>query len=200
MKFGRADLRKLRASVLLAVVMIAVGGVALYVALDTKEGAERAKVSIGVQFSEADGKLKQVRDEESEVKQKSIVFNKLQERGIIGDEPRLDWVELLKEIRDQHRLIDLRYEIAPQRQLDGQPGSDFAFYASAMKLQLKLLHEEDLTRLLDDLREQAKALIRVKSCRMERLEATGEERGGGRANLQADCEIDWLTLRDVRRN
>ena len=110
MKFGRADLRKLRASVLLAVVMIAVGGVALYVALDTKEGAERAKVSIGVQFSEADGKLKQVRDEESEVKQKSIVFNKLQERGIIGDEPRLDWVELLKEIRaaELHDPIALR--------------------------------------------------------------------------------------------
>ena len=200
MKFGRADLRKLQASIMLAVMMISVGGVALYVALDAKERAERAKVSIGVQFAEADGKLKQVRDEESEVKQKSIVFNKLQERGIIGDEPRLDWVELLKEIRDQHRLIDLRYEIAPQRQLDGQPSNDFAFYASAMKLQLKLLHEEDLTRLLDDLRQQAKALIRVKSCRMERLEATGEERGGGRANLQADCEIDWLTLRDVRRN
>jgi len=109
-------------------------------------------------------------------------------------------VELLKEIRDHHRLIDLRYEIAPQRQLDGQPSNDFTFYASAMKLQLKLLHEEDLTRLLDDLRQQAKALIRVKSCRIERLETTGEERGGGRANLQADCEIDWLTLRDVRRN
>jgi hypothetical protein len=32
-------------------------------------------VGIAAQFAEADGKLKQVRNEESEVKQKSIVFN-----------------------------------------------------------------------------------------------------------------------------
>ncbi len=198
MKIVPADFRKLQASVVLGVLMIAVGALALYFAFAAMKRAEQARVSIAAQFAEADGKLKQVRDEESEVKQKSIVFNKLQERGIIGDEQRLDWVELLKEIRDKHRLIDLRYEIAPQRMLDGQLGNDFVFFASSMKLELKLLHEEDLTRLLDDLRRLAKALIRVKSCRIERLPATGEQRGGGRANLLADCEIEWLTLRDVR--
>ena len=198
MKIVPADFRKLRASVVLGVLMIAVGALALYFALAAMKRAEQGRVSIAAQFAEADGKLKQVRNEESEVKQKSIVFNKLQERGIIGDEQRLDWVELLKEIRDKHRLIDLRYEIAPQRMLDGQLGNDFVFFASSMKLELKLLHEEDLTRLLDDLRRLAKALIRVKSCRIERLPATGEQRGGGRANLLADCEIEWLTLRDLR--
>jgi hypothetical protein len=198
MKIVPADFRKLRASVVLGVLMIAVGALALYFAFAAMKRAEQGRVSIAAQFAEADGKLKQVRNEESEVKQKSIVFNKLQERGIIGDEQRLDWVELLKEIRDKHRLIDLRYEIAPQRMLEGQLGNDFVFFASSMKLELKLLHEEDLTRLLDDLRRQAKALIRVKSCRIERLPATGEQRGGGRANLLADCEIEWLTLRDLR--
>ena len=198
MKIVPADFRKLQASVVLGVLMIAVGALALYFAFAAMKRAEQARVSIAAQFAEADGKLKQVRNEESEVKQKSIVFNKLQERGIIGDEQRLDWVELLKEIRDKHRLIDLRYEIAPQRMLEGQLGNDFVFFASSMKLELKLLHEEDLTRLLDDLRRQAKALIRVNSCRIERLPATGEQRGGGRANLLADCEIEWLTLRDLR--
>ncbi|MEF8733370.1 MAG: hypothetical protein V5B40_16140 [Candidatus Accumulibacter meliphilus] len=198
MKIVPADFRKLQASVVLAVLMIAVGALALYFAFAAMKRAEQGRVSIAAQFAEADGKLKQVRNEESEVKQKSIVFNKLQERGIIGDEQRLDWVELLKEIRDKHRLIDLRYEIAPQRMLEGQLGNDFVFFASSMKLELKLLHEEDVTRLLDDLRRQAKALIRVKSCRIERLPATGEQRGGGRANLLADCEIEWLTLRDLR--
>ena len=198
MKIVPADFRKLRASVVLGVLMIAVGALALYFALAAMKRAEQGRVSIAAQFAEADGKLKQVRNEESEVKQKSIVFNKLQERGIIGDEQRLDWVELLKEIRDKHRLIDLRYEIAPQRMLDSQLGNDFVFFASSMKLELKLLHEEDLTRLLDDLRRQAKALIRVNSCRVERLPAPGEQRGGGRANLLADCEIEWLTLRDLR--
>ncbi|MEF8725218.1 MAG: hypothetical protein V5B30_22600 [Candidatus Accumulibacter delftensis] len=198
MRIAPADFRKLQASILLGVLMVAAGALALYFSFAVKEAAEQAMVGIAAQFAEADGKLRQVRNEESEVKQKSIIFKQLQERGIIGDEQRLDWVELLKEIRDQHRLIDLRYEIAPQRMLEGQLGNDFVFFASSMKLELKLLHEEDLIRLLDDLRRQAKALIRVKSCRIERLPATGEQRGGGRANLLADCEIEWLTLRDMR--
>lgn len=198
MKIVRTDFRKLQASAFAGILMVAAGGLALYVSFDARKSAEQARVQIAAQFAEADGKLKQVRDEESEVKQKSIVFNTLRERGIIGNEQRLDWVELLKDIRDKHRLIDLRYEIAPQRMLDGQVGNDFVVFASSMRLELKLLHEEDLTRLLDDLQRQAKALIRVKSCRIERLPATGDERGGGRANLMADCEIEWLTLRDVR--
>ncbi|MBN8514064.1 MULTISPECIES: hypothetical protein [unclassified Candidatus Accumulibacter] len=198
MKIVRTDFRKLQASAFAGILMVAAGGLALYVSFDARKSAEQARAHIAAQFAEADGKLKQVRDEESEVKQKSIVFNTLRERGIIGNEQRLDWVELLKDIRDKHRLIDLRYEIAPQRMLDGQVGNDFVVFASSMRLELKLLHEEDLTRLLDDLQRQAKALIRVKSCRIERLPATGDERGGGRANLMADCEIEWLTLRDVR--
>ncbi|MCP5249349.1 MAG: hypothetical protein H6942_12585 [Candidatus Accumulibacter sp.] len=199
MKFIRADLRKLQSSILAAALMTAAGGTALYVSYDAREAAERARLVVTAQLEEADGKLRRVRQEESEVKEKSIVFTRLQERGIIGDEQRLDWVELLKEIRDKHRLIDLQYEISPQRLLDGNPGDDFAFFASAMKVQLKLLHEEDLTRLLDDLRRQGKALIRVKGCRVERLPANGDDRASGRAQLSAECEIDWLTLRDVRR-
>lgn len=199
MKFIRADLRKLQSSILAAALMTAAGGTALYVSYDAREAAERARLVVTAQLEEADGKLRRVRQEESEVKEKSIVFTRLQERGIIGDEQRLDWVELLKEIRDKHRLIDLQYEISPQRLLDGNPGDDFAFFASAMKVQLKLLHEEDLTRLLDDLRRQGKALIRVTGCRVERLPANGDDRASGRAQLSAECEIDWLTLRDVRR-
>jgi hypothetical protein len=108
-------------------------------------------------------------------------------------------VELLKDIRDKRRLIDLQYEIAPQRLLDGKSAGEFAFSASAMKLRVKLLHEEDLSRLLADLRSQAKALIQVKSCNVERLPSTADERTSGRASLLADCEIDWLTVREVNR-
>ncbi|HCZ17622.1 MAG TPA: hypothetical protein PL117_00080 [Accumulibacter sp.] len=198
MKLGRADWRKLQPGILLVVLAVAVGLAAVYFANQAKADAQKARLLVRAQLQEADGKLKQVRQEETEVKQKSIVFNKLAERGIIGDEQRLDWVELLKEIRDKHRLIDLQYEISPQRMLD-KPGDDFSFFVSAMKIQLKLLHEEDLLRLIDDLRRQAKALVRVRSCQVERLPATGDDRSGGRAHLLADCEIDWLTLRDVRK-
>lgn len=199
MKFARADFRKLQPSTFVAVLMFAVGAAAVYVSYNAGQTAEKARQVVSAQRQEADLKLQQVRDEESEVKQKSIVFKQLQERGIIGEEQRLEWVELLKDIRDQRRLIDLSYDISPQRLLDGGPVGDFAFHASSMKLELKLLHEEDLTRLLRDLQQQAKALIRVNSCKVERLPPTADERADSRANLLADCEIDWLTLRDAGR-
>jgi hypothetical protein len=82
--------------------------------------------------------------------------------------------------------------MSPQRLLDSNPAGDFAFYLSTMKLQLKLLHEEDLSRLLGDLRSQAKALILIKAatssaCRQRRRACRWP------ANLLAECEIDWLT-------
>ena len=47
--------------------------------------------------------------------------------------------DLLKEIRDTQRLIDLQYEIAPQRRLDPGNEGGIAFYASAMRLRFKPL-------------------------------------------------------------
>lgn len=197
MKINFADLRKLRVSILATVSMFAAAGSVLYLSHHTRDSAQLARQVARTQYDEADGKLKRVRDEENEIKQKSILFNQLQARGMIGDEQRLDWVELLKEIRDKRRLLDLQYEIAPQRLLDGNVAGDFSFASSTMKLQVKLLHEEDLLRLLGDLRSQAKALILIKACTIERWPTNAGERAGGRENLLAHCEIDWLTLHKV---
>lgn len=199
MTFVRSDFARIRASLWAAMLMIAMGMTALFLAYHSRSDADVARQWAGQQRDEADGKLRQVREEEIEIKQKSALFNRLMERGILGEEQRLDWVELLKEVRDQRQLIDLRYEIAPQRALDRQVSGGFAFFASAMKLQVKLLHEEDLTRLLGDLRARARALIKVQSCTIARLPPVSEERTSGRANLTADCEIDWLTLRDLSK-
>ena len=199
MKLATSDLPKLQWSILAIVLMMAVGAALIFFAFSATEVAKRDRAIAQAERNEFDGKLKQVRNEEDEIKQKSAVFKALQTRGMIGEEQRLEWVELIKDIRDTRRLIDLQYEIAPQRLLDGNPTGSYAFYSSAMKLQFRLLHEEDLTRLIGDLRSRAKALIRVRSCDVARLPASADERSGRRANLSAECEIDWLTLREVSR-
>jgi hypothetical protein len=199
MKFSAEDWPKVQVSVLLALLMVAAGSVSLYAAKRFRDAAEQVRTVALAQRSEAEGKLRRVREEENEIKHKSLLFNSLQERGMIGEEPRLEWIELLKDIRDRHRLLDLRYELSPQRPLDSGEVGDFAFYLSSMTLELKLLHEEDLSRFLADLRQQAKALIRINRCHVERLPAGSEERSGGRANLAGACEIDWLTAREAGR-
>lgn len=197
MKFGQTDIRKIQVSLLAATVMSVAGASAVLISIERTKTARVAEAAASRDRNEFDGKLKQVRNEENEIKQKSSQFSNLQARGIIGEEQRLDWVELLKDIRDKRRLIDLQYEISPQRALDTNANGGFTFYSSAMKLQLKLLHEEDLTRLLDDLRTQAKAMIQVKSCNVSRLPRNSGERGNNPAQLQADCQIDWVTVREA---
>ncbi len=192
MKFGRSDFKRIRSSMLLSLAMLFCGSLTVYYAINDRRQAQRTQANTARVLAGADAKLKQVSNEESEVKKKSLIFNQLQERGVIGDEQRLEWIELLKDIRDRRRLLDLEYEIAPQRQIEGSSDNDFSFYASAMKLQVKLLHEEDLEHLLADLRSQAKALIMVRSCTVSRLPIVSDEH----ANLLAACEIDWITLRN----
>lgn len=199
MKLTGADVPKLQLSALAALLMIAAGAVSVHFALDSLKLAKASRVAAQSESREFDGKFRRVRSEENEIRQKSATFAALQQRGIVGEEKRLEWVELLKDIRDKRRLIDLQYEIAPQRALDPLPSGaakGFAFYSSSMRVNLKLLHEEDLVRLLGDLRRQATALIQVKSCKVARL-PHGPGESGTHGQLQAECEIDWTTLREV---
>ena len=195
MKIDGSDLPKIQSSLLAALLMTFVGAGAVYATLDATKTAKLAQASAQAQRNEIDRKLKRIFSEENEIKQDSALFNQLAERGVIGEEKRLDWIEQLKAIREKRKLFDLQYEIAPQRPLDTTSGAGFTYYASAMKLQLKLLHEEDLLRTLNDLRQQASALTQIKSCNVWRLPRESSERGP-QAQLQADCQIDWITLRD----
>ena len=190
MKLTPADFPQLQLSLAAALLMVALGAVSVDLALNSTRQANTAQAAAQKERDEIDGKLRRVRSEEAEIKQKSAEFADLQARGVVGEEQRLEWIEQLKAIGERHRLLDLNYEIAPQRALDAAPGSAYAFYASTMKVQLGLLHEEDLGRLLDDLRQNARALIQVRSCKVWRL-----QRDDRAAQLQADCLIDWITLR-----
>ena len=197
MKIDGSDLPKIQSSLLAALLMTFVGAGAVYATLDATKTAKLAQASAQAQRNEIDRKLKRIFSEENEIKQDSALFNQLAERGVIGEEKRLDWIEQLKAIREKRKLFDLQYEIAPQRRLDTDAAKGFAFYSSTMRLQLKLLHEEDLTRLIDDLRERAHALIQVKHCDVSRL-PQGATDGSTIAQLQADCRIDWITLREIK--
>lgn len=196
MKFLPGDLKKLQISLLVCLLMIVMGAAVVFFANGATRSAQRERVTAQAQRNDYVGKLLRVSSEESEIKEKSALFQRLQKRGIIGEEQRLEWVELLKDIRDKRRLIDLVYEIEPQRPLDVAPGAGFTFNVSPMKVQLKLLHEEDLTRFLGDLNEQARALIQVRYCKVTR-QPQGQAGTSGQANLLAECRIDWVTLREV---
>jgi hypothetical protein len=193
-KFGLRDLSRLRGSLFALALMLALGTVAIVFSRETIVAARTALSTARAEGLDIAGKLRRIRGEEDEIRQKAMLFRRLQARGMIGGEQRLEWIELLRDIRDRLRLIEVRYEFAPQHALDGDRAGGFGLYASTMKLQARLLHEEDLTRLLGELRRRAPALIQVKHCEVARRKDVGDALQG---LLQADCLIDWITLREA---
>jgi hypothetical protein len=146
-------------------------------------------------------RLSRAPEEEQELRNKIALFNELSDRGVIGQEERLNWVEQISRIKKARRLLDFQYEIAPQRTLDNTtiPGgaSDYEFMASAMNLQMPLLHENDLLGFIADLRRSVHADLLVRNCSIDRLPPSSD-RGVG-AQLRATCNIDWVTLREKRQ-
>ena len=195
MKLGPKDFRKLQISVFGMLLMVALGVASVLFSRNQVKQADQAFSAAQSERNNLETKLKRLRSEERQIREHAALFDALKSRGVIGEEQRLEWVELLKEISERHRLIELRYEVSPQQPLDKAPGGTLALHASTMKLQLNLLHEEDLIRLLDDLHREARALIQVKRCDVSRISRSGAE-NTLQGYLQAECLIDWLSLRE----
>lgn len=141
------------------------------------------------QLNEIQGKLAQARDERQESMRMLTLYQDIAAHGFIGNERRLDWVEQIRKIRTQRKLLDVQYELAPQQSIGGKAGIEI--FASNMKLQMQLLHEEDLLNFIGDLRGAVPAYLRIRSCNIERLEPAANTV----AQLKAECSIDWITYR-----
>jgi hypothetical protein len=193
MTFDRSDFARIQVSLATAIAMIAVGLGLAWLADQQVRTAAQAKTVANSELQQFEGKLKQVRAEENEIREKSALYSNLRARGIIGEEQRLDWVELIKGIKETRKLIDVQYEFSPQQTLERAAMPGFSFRSSAMKLQMKLLHEGDLLNFINDVRRQAKAYVRVRSCTVTRTTRTGSS-AGETALLNADCQLDWITI------
>ena len=132
--------------------------------------------------------------EEQEMRAKINDYQAIADRGIIGPERRLDWVELVRSTQRDRQLLGLDYEIQPQTSLSKSNGSH-TFMRSIMRVQLPLLHEEDLLRFVGDLQAHAPAFVRVRSCRIGRGGGQPTDMDSLPAQLQADCQLDWITLK-----
>lgn len=193
MKFEARDLKKLRWQLAIAAGLVIAACAIAYLSLIATQKAEAEYRAAAARHTQIDKKLLQVRIEEEEIKNRAALFVHLQEKGILGDEKRLDWVEMLREIQRRLRLPDMNYEFAPQKRLEGDGGGEYAFFSSSMKLRLRLMHEEDLLNFLDRVQHEAKAVVLTRSCNIARQ--PGSELKTPLGQLNADCELDWITVR-----
>lgn len=123
-------------------------------------------------------------------------FVSLYNRGIIGREKRLNWIEALRQSGEKINLPSLRYSINSQEAFNPEftvNYGGYTIYRSSMELSLGLLHEGDLFELLDYLDENAEGLYTISKCTFNKN--TNEIRfEKNYANISAACILNWLTI------
>jgi hypothetical protein len=183
--------------VLAALLLLGAGGGLIWAADAALKAAQRQAAAAQRERQLSTERLARIAEEEREVKEKINVYQRLKALNIIGEERRLEWADAIARIRAQRELLDVRYRVERQRLLLSAPGKpgNIDFYASAMRVDLQLLHEEDLLRFLNDLRDSGNAYYSVRNCSMSRTGSAGTGATMA-ARLRADCSIDLITLID----
>lgn len=194
MKFDVEDIRKITCSAIFFTSALCLTCTVLFASFSRKTSAlEELQLARG-NVSQLERTLIQSRTDETNIKAYTELALRLDARGIFGREHRLSSVELLESIRSKRKIIALAYEFGPQISLDAGQEKEITFLSTPSHIEISLLHEEDLMHFLDDLRRQARALIRTRSCEIART--TGEElEPVAQRTLRADCQVDWITLR-----
>ncbi len=161
---------------------------------------QRDSVDAGRRLHEARSRLENAQRERDNLKESADVFRTLVERGLLERENRLGLVELVNTLRSRHRLFTLDYEIAPQRPLTlagGRVFSSIDVLASRVKLKARALHEGDLLGFIAELSDSRQGFYPVDQCDLKRIEGPVLD---VRAHVEADCTLEWITLKDKRSN
>jgi len=128
-------------------------------------------------------------------------YHDLQQRGFVGEESRLLWIESLRNSGQAQRLYNLKYDLRQQQpiRLDGGPQtSHYQLYASPMQLHLDLTHEGRLVAFFDNLRSERPAVYQVHACTLTPVFDQGRV-AFDKANVAADCDLIWFTARPMER-
>lgn len=182
------DLGKLSWHIGVLLVLCSSAAILVWWSFNSQEASRRENSAAESRFQQAAARLRKVGVEEQEIKDKSSLLVKLSQSGIVGDERRLEWIELLQRLRNELRLPELSYEFAPQYPLDTSTVNGYGFYSSPLKVHLRLLHEGDLVSFLVMVQRDARALVVIRECKAARASA-------GDGGLSADCEFEWITAR-----
>jgi hypothetical protein len=196
-RFTREELKRLIAPLAIALALLGAGAALMWSAAGALRSAQAQLAVAQTERRQNNERLARIAEEEREVSEKIDVYQRLKSLNILGEERRLEWADAITRIRTERELLDLRYIVERQKLLTSAPGKPGSvdFYASTMKVELALLHEEDLLRFLADLRQSGNAFYAVKKCALTR---TGQAVAGATMTprLRGECDIDLITVMD----
>ena len=184
-----ADLPRLKWAIASLLLSLIAAGAALWYLGGQLDQAQQVQARAERAYQGSHAKYVGARRDEGLIRQTIDHFREIEQAGMVGDETRLDWVERLRSARSSARLPRLDFELRPRRRLPGQAdGQQYLLTTSSMTIRGDLPHEGRLLNLLDELAAERSALMRVRSCAIERATASQP------AALNVQCELDWITI------
>ncbi|MBX3665522.1 MAG: hypothetical protein KIT13_01150 [Burkholderiales bacterium] len=188
------ELKALRAPLILLAVIIAAAAGAVYYTDLLRKQAQGTLVRQEAQLREAQARMQRSGDEKGIIVQYVDRYRQLQAAGFIGEEQRINWIDALRNANAGVDLFGVSYDIGAQQPYahaaELAPGS-IALHQSRMKLNVSLVHEADLLRFFDALREQGAGLFHLDQCTLRRTTPGGALRY--QPNIAANCELVWIT-------
>lgn len=197
MKPADLDWGHVRGAIIWFVLALMISAALFWWAREFSQAAGQTHSSAQARLAGARNLFLRVDEEGKAIEEYLPMYRTLEQRGIVGEERRLNWLEALQGAASRAKLPQVRFEVAARQefvpQVPLQTGA-FKIYASDMRLVLGLLHEEDLLSLLEELDKFAEGFYSVSDCSLTRK---GKEFGQDpeQANVDATCGLRWYTIR-----
>lgn len=199
MKLDAQDWRKLQTPLLILGAVIIVAALLFALAQNYSASQEKALQTQQNLLNAARQHYQSSGMEKETITEYLPQYQALINKGFVGEERRIEWVEDLRAQHKEHKLFGIKYSISQQEDYKPTfaPGlGGFVLHRSIMKLDLDMLHEGDILQLTESLSAKNTAPFMLRDCEITRLNAGGPLSNQLVANLHAQCELDWLTLRE----
>jgi hypothetical protein len=199
MKFSTSDFHLMRWSLTAICAALLLSSVILYSSSEYADSTKKGMRAAQSKMNDARNHLTIARQDQENLSVFSHEYDTLEKNKIIGDDHRLDWMEVLEKLRNQNLVINFRYNIAPQKIYAPQPAIDsgnFDIHYSETKLQFDLLHEGQLLNFFAALRSQTNNWYQLEGCTMQRADLNEETATAAGPHIKAVCSGGWITLKN----
>lgn len=200
MKLSGADWQALRYPLLTLLAALLLGAVLVFF---TRQALNQASAQLARQeqaLREARDRLHKSGEEKDKILRYRAAYIDLQQRGFVGEEQRINWVDALRAASLNLKMFGVSYQIEAQKPYSAPLAMDISPYRlqqSVMKISLGLLHEEDLMRFMQILTAQQAGIFMLSECSLQRQVSAKAENLKVQPNLQADCSLAWLSISEA---
>jgi hypothetical protein len=169
----------LRLPIIWFIASLVLGSVMFYWALDARMTSKTGQLAAQSAADLAARDLRQTPLRLAQDRAQTATYENLRKTGFIGSEDRLDWLGSLARLRDELKLQQVSWHLAPRAPSNLSPG----LYSSAMVLEITPTDADRLDVFLNRLHTLAHGRFTVREC-------TLQPDAGGRL---ANCTLDWWT-------